>query len=1283
MLMVTVSANAWKFTSVTPATGEVESISSISVAWEGDGWLYEMGAVQCIVTGPGGASYTFNLSNQSPNEVSGSEASFKTLSDPGTYTLTIPAGAFHYMDANWNPTEANEAQTFTWTIKGSDDQGGGTQGGGTQGGGGSQTTGWSFTSVTPAAGTTVESLKSFTFGLPSGINWLNSGGTGTLALPNGETKSVSIYDNFSSINGDILVDNPLTDAGTYTLTIPANAIEGSDGTKNAEMTFSWTIAASVPTLSGVSYDKSSGAVVLTYPVGTVLAATDIMGSIPMQIIGYSGTPYTMVNYEANNEIVSYVNLAAGDYTVVIAAGQFTINGTPNEAISETFTVGGGTQGGGGQQFDGDPFHETIFKAGEGVPAIPFVVNNDNVSISTEGRPFLDTTIDVGYNLYDTKELNWKNGTKFVITAKKDINKVIFVPTADSQKAIAYASATGGNGEYNNGVWEGKLAAGEKLTLTADDGINIKEFYICYNGDDFDPAAGGADEKGTITIQYPTLNQIIAKVSDNSKFCTFTTNKQYAQVTMEVYNVTDPESDAIYKFPIQYFDNPVVGENTKYVATPSGTTSGKGEDVFFFKGDSYKIVVKGFVNMWDVMPDNYDAIAEVYFVGNGIEHEKKSDANLLSITPNDGAQVAMVNGLVTLEFDKPVAKVNALTPGGQFDPTINYTATAKAGSDNKVWEINLGDRSDYASADTDGNPILEVDITAVDAEGGVVFFSTDRVDHALVVKYVLVAGAGPAPVVTIGDPTWSVAEGAEIEASTSSINIKFPQVENVMGTYTFEVSGTIADKQMNFSIVNGTGTVASGADINVTLAEDVAYNLQIGTITIKDGETVIYSTEQANYQLNFATKAAQGGNDGEIEVTGDKNGATFTFVNESDVALSWNEPVTVNGTASDRFDLGMEWNEIVFSPAQPLEDGKYDVVFTAGSLMFDSQNENATDIKVTFYVVDGNITMTAPEPQLPTSVIIYEEGVDTHTNNTELNFSKYDVTLTSETTGSTYVQNNFKPACSSNTSNHLRLFSYNTLKFAAERDIVKIEFVPVSQSAKWGANSVSTGSFADNVWTGKSKTVDLVLNGTNMDVLKIIVTLAGDPEPEKVKATMSIGAAKWGTFVAPFEVTIPAGVTAYKVTGRNEGVLDLEEVATTIPANTPVVVYSESQVAEDFEDVAVDGTPEAGMLVGVYDEAQVEVGTYVLQNHDGVVGFYKVGPNSNKAVKANRCYLVDSSNARAAYFFTEEDATAINGINADVLGAEGIYNASGVRVNSLQKGLNIIKTANGTKKVMIK
>lgn len=174
------------------------------------------------------------------------------------------------------------------------------------------------------------------------------------------------------------------------------------------------------------------------------------------------------------------------------------------------------------------------------------------------------------------------------------------------------------------------------------------------------------------------------------------------------------------------------------------------------------------------------------------------------------------------------------------------------------------------------------------------------------------------------------------------------------------------------------------------------------------------------------------------------------------------------------------------------------------------------------------------------------------------------------------------------------------------------------------------------------------------------------------------ASKWGTFVAPFDVTIPTGVKAYTATVNGE-YAELTEVTTTIPANTAVVVYSENAVNETFTGVAGSTPVTTGALTGVFAATEATVGTYVLQNQGGVVAFYVV--NSVKpTIGANRCYLTAPSSAKAIYF---DEASAIAALqNASSI--EGAYSASGVKNNGLKKGVNIVKMGDGSvQKIMVK
>ena len=166
-------------------------------------------------------------------------------------------------------------------------------------------------------------------------------------------------------------------------------------------------------------------------------------------------------------------------------------------------------------------------------------------------------------------------------------------------------------------------------------------------------------------------------------------------------------------------------------------------------------------------------------------------------------------------------------------------------------------------------------------------------------------------------------------------------------------------------------------------------------------------------------------------------------------------------------------------------------------------------------------------------------------------------------------------------------------------------------------------------------------------------------------------AKYGTFCAPYAVEVPADVQAYTVPSvATNGKLTLTEVANTIPANTPVVLYAEAglEAVETF-GVAEDGTPVAGLLTGVFEETTAPVGSYVLQNLSEKVGFYQVAAGSQPTVGANRCYLTASSSIKA--FFFDEDATGIANMKEHNDQNSVIYNLAGQRMNKVQKGINII------------
>ena len=178
-----------------------------------------------------------------------------------------------------------------------------------------------------------------------------------------------------------------------------------------------------------------------------------------------------------------------------------------------------------------------------------------------------------------------------------------------------------------------------------------------------------------------------------------------------------------------------------------------------------------------------------------------------------------------------------------------------------------------------------------------------------------------------------------------------------------------------------------------------------------------------------------------------------------------------------------------------------------------------------------------------------------------------------------------------------------------------------------------------------------------------------------------GEAQWGTFVAPFAVEIPEGVTAYTVEDvDDEGVLELAEVEDEIPAYPPVVVNSASEVSKSFHaPVAAEKAAKAGLLTGVLGQAQaVDAGAYVLQNQneDGEegVGFYKV-PATEAAevvVEAGHAYLTLAADAgiKALRFPGAGEATAIANVAVKGAAEGAIYNVAGQKVSAAYKGIVI-------------
>lgn len=175
------------------------------------------------------------------------------------------------------------------------------------------------------------------------------------------------------------------------------------------------------------------------------------------------------------------------------------------------------------------------------------------------------------------------------------------------------------------------------------------------------------------------------------------------------------------------------------------------------------------------------------------------------------------------------------------------------------------------------------------------------------------------------------------------------------------------------------------------------------------------------------------------------------------------------------------------------------------------------------------------------------------------------------------------------------------------------------------------------------------------------------------ATMKIGDAQYSTFCAPFVVEVPTGVAAYTVEGvsENGSTLILNDIYNFIPSHTPVIVHSDSPMEETFTGMKEEGEPVYGLLVGTYEDIFAPEGSYVLQDKEGVIGFYLVNHEIAKpAVRANHAYLSAPANSIGRYSLN--DAGILDAIET-IQGTsrnQTIIDLQGRHVNTVRRGVYI-------------
>lgn len=187
-------------------------------------------------------------------------------------------------------------------------------------------------------------------------------------------------------------------------------------------------------------------------------------------------------------------------------------------------------------------------------------------------------------------------------------------------------------------------------------------------------------------------------------------------------------------------------------------------------------------------------------------------------------------------------------------------------------------------------------------------------------------------------------------------------------------------------------------------------------------------------------------------------------------------------------------------------------------------------------------------------------------------------------------------------------------------------------------------------------------------------------------TMPTGT-KWGTVCLPFALT--SGTPSLYTFGNiSNGVLTVNDLTETATAATPLLFYCEDATAEfTSENVTVSMTTPAttGTLIGTYTPATITTG---LENIYYINGDKFHQAKASLTVPAYRAYInytgAGAKPNTLSLFVDNDEATGIGAITADMATATKLYDINGRQLSAPQKGVNIIKLANGkTMKLIIK
>ena len=186
------------------------------------------------------------------------------------------------------------------------------------------------------------------------------------------------------------------------------------------------------------------------------------------------------------------------------------------------------------------------------------------------------------------------------------------------------------------------------------------------------------------------------------------------------------------------------------------------------------------------------------------------------------------------------------------------------------------------------------------------------------------------------------------------------------------------------------------------------------------------------------------------------------------------------------------------------------------------------------------------------------------------------------------------------------------------------------------------------------------------------------EASQATVPVKAQAGKYGTIIFPFIPDVSTGfddINFYSCESSADDNAVIEPVDKgALKANTPYIIKNTSESNFD-ENIKGWGTAAAisykvGYLTGIYTDAEITVGNYVLQTLGGVQSFYQVRDAALTGV-AYRAYLTVPTTSVKMFNIVDGTATGVEAPEVTEAEEEEIlYNTAGVRVGKDYKGIVI-------------